>query len=374
MSGTYEKIFGTLCEHYHTADATSLAFCARVATNPADAGLSVSLSLADVSPAARVLRTIDTARSPLDKLRVIGDTVAVLVDGIRTHAADVPPEAISGDDMVPLMLWLMGVARLPHIVATATYLQAFSPTSAAGQSLYYIATFVAAAEYAARGQDSALAEGPAAVSASPPGHSPSVAAPAGVSPGLARTPVGPLASPAERGVRSGSSLVPAAAASQSASPAAAAPPAPVSLSVSDDAGLLSSPPQPQPGPGPAMASDAGTPPFLSSPYLQARLAHAGMSPADTHGRSRLLVSLFSPVTSVLAARLAADVSGSGHAAASRSGTASPVHGSDEDEQEGEIQFPLMRSPRGDLSFRSADSAREVTRVTVHTHPLLDDGV
>eukprot|EP00698_Gefionella_okellyi_P010203 TRINITY_DN2635_c0_g1_i2.p1 TRINITY_DN2635_c0_g1~~TRINITY_DN2635_c0_g1_i2.p1 ORF type:complete len:481 (+),score=91.50 TRINITY_DN2635_c0_g1_i2:16-1458(+) len=152
MAGAREKLLSALKAHCRADDIAVQKFCAE--STPDNIGVRPVL-LTDISGAASMLRNVDVARTPAETLRIIGMAITSVVEAAASNAARPDSHSsdnvVSGDDVVPLTLWLLAKTQMPCAASISRYLQNFAPADAsAGRSAYHLATFCAAVQFAAR--------------------------------------------------------------------------------------------------------------------------------------------------------------------------------------------------------------------------------
>ncbi|XP_071785110.1 ankyrin repeat domain-containing protein 27-like [Asterias amurensis] len=148
LHGVYNKVFKAIGSFLASQDAALNKTTRNLSElQVRDVGVRPEFT-ANVPRARRELSTINQYRTPLEKLHCLRRTVmAISQPGFRTRSKE-PAPAMSSDDLLPLLVFLVVKADIPNWLANLTFMMNFRFSSFAdGEFGFYLASVEAAVEH-----------------------------------------------------------------------------------------------------------------------------------------------------------------------------------------------------------------------------------
>ncbi|XP_022107290.1 ankyrin repeat domain-containing protein 27-like [Acanthaster planci] len=162
LHGVYGKVFKAISSFLASQDAALNKITRNLSElQVRDVGVRPEFT-ANVPRARRELSTLNQYRTPLEKLHCLRRTVmAISQPGFRARSKE-PAPAMSSDDLLPLLVYLVVKADIPNWLANLTFMMNFRFSSFAdGEFGFYLASIEAAVEHVKMGNMSNVVIGAA---------------------------------------------------------------------------------------------------------------------------------------------------------------------------------------------------------------------
>ncbi|XP_038068154.1 ankyrin repeat domain-containing protein 27-like [Patiria miniata] len=162
LHGVYGKVFKAISSFLASQDAALNKTTRNLSElQVRDVGVRPEFT-ANVPRARRELSTLNQYRTPLEKLHCLRRTVmAISQPGFRARSKE-PAPAMSSDDLLPLLVYLVVKADIPNWLANLTFMMNFRFSSFAdGEFGFYLASIEAAVEHVKMGNMSNVVIGAA---------------------------------------------------------------------------------------------------------------------------------------------------------------------------------------------------------------------
>nr|XP_054748351.1 ankyrin repeat domain-containing protein 27-like [Lytechinus pictus] len=152
MNGIYTKVFKAVSQFYAVEDANLNKITRNLSElQVKDVGVRLEFTT-NVPRARREMSTINKFSTPLGKMQCLRRTVlAITQQGFRGKIND-GARAMSSDDLLPLLVFLVVKSDIPNWLATLSYMQNFCLSNFAGGEFgFYMASIEAAVEHVKSG-------------------------------------------------------------------------------------------------------------------------------------------------------------------------------------------------------------------------------
>lgn len=96
MSGTHDKLYSALCDHFTNDDVAIFRFSTHYASMPEELGVRAELRRYNLVPAALLLRGIDQLRAPMEMALIIAESIMAAM-AIFARPPPAPPSSTDTD-------------------------------------------------------------------------------------------------------------------------------------------------------------------------------------------------------------------------------------------------------------------------------------
>lgn len=174
LPGIYEKLFQKLVEFSVDDEEQFQRDCDVLRSGNLDCfGLDAEIDTCTFSESLEVLKSVNEAKTPWEKLSVITKLSSAIDGELKRHLQGVNAEraekwSMSADLYFPILTKFIALQRVPNLIASMTYITEFSlcPMSSSEQKYHFINILATVQSIAKHAQESR--QGPIAVVPAPP--------------------------------------------------------------------------------------------------------------------------------------------------------------------------------------------------------------